>query len=186
MVICHSAPDSESSLRRKPHCEQIKAKIPADYPAQETEMKICGVELTGSDAVVCLLNLHEQQYTLPECRVRKLSLPKDHTREDLQKFQFAFNKLMHDYSVDRVAIKERMTKGKFAGSAASFKMESAIQLIEALDVVVLSPASIKSLLSENPRPVSFPETGLKGFQEAAFITAFAAHSLKKMKWPVIG
>ena len=37
-------------------------------------MKICGVELTGSDAVVCLLNLEQGQFNLPDCRVRKLGL----------------------------------------------------------------------------------------------------------------
>ncbi|HIG79221.1 MAG TPA: DUF3010 family protein, partial [Cycloclasticus sp.] len=45
-------------------------------------MKICGVELTGNDAVICLLQLDNQQFNLPDCRVRKITLPKDHTRED--------------------------------------------------------------------------------------------------------
>ncbi|KMQ76006.1 Protein of unknown function (DUF3010) [Marinobacter subterrani] len=38
-------------------------------------MIVCGVELTGSDAVVCLLNMDRGQFNLPECKVRKLSLP---------------------------------------------------------------------------------------------------------------
>jgi hypothetical protein len=140
-------------------------------------MIICGVELSANDAVICLLDLDKKQFNLPDCRVRKLSLPKDHTREDLQKFQFAFAKLMTDYRVDKVAIKERMTKGKFAGGAISFKLESAIQLIENIDVDLLSSAQIKSALSDNPLPVSFSDTGLKVFQEAAFKTAYAAHRL---------
>jgi len=140
-------------------------------------MIICGVELSANDAVVCLLQLESKQFNLPDCRVRKLSLPKEHTREDLQKFQFAFAKLMSDYRVERVAVKERMTKGKFAGGAISFKLQSAIQLIENIDVDLLSSAQIKSALSDNPLPVSFSDTGLKVFQEAAFKTAYAAHRL---------
>ena len=140
-------------------------------------MIISGVELSANDAVVCLLQLESKQFNLPDCRVRKLSLPKEHTREDLQKFQFAFAKLMSDYRVERVAVKERMTKGKFAGGAISFKLESAIQLIENIDVDLLSSAQIKSALSDNPLPVSFSDTGLKVFQEAAFKTAYAAHRL---------
>ena len=54
---------------------------------------------------------------------------KGHTAEDLRQFQFEFAKLMSDYSVDKVVIRERMPKGKFAGGAISFKLESAIQLI---------------------------------------------------------
>lgn len=141
-------------------------------------MIICGVELSANDAVICLLDLDKKQFNLPDCRVRKLSLPKEHTREELQKFQFAFAKLMSDYRVDNVAIKERMTKGKFAGGAISFKLESAIQLIADIDVVMLSSTQVKSALSENPLPVSFSDTGLKVFQETAFKVAYAAHWLK--------
>lgn len=140
-------------------------------------MKICGIELSGNDAVVCLLTLEDKQFTLPDCRVRKLSLPKEHSREDLQKFQFAFTKLMHDYQVTHVAIKERMHKGKFAGGAISFKLEAAIQLIPDIEVTILSPAKIKAALSGNRLTIPFDETGLKGFQEAAFTTAYAAHLL---------
>jgi len=140
-------------------------------------MIICGVELTGSDAVVCLLKLDQGQFTLPECRVRKITLKKHHTREDLLQFQAVFAKLMADYSVNAVAIRERMPKGKFAGGAISFKMEAAIQLIPdtALDVTLLTPSLIKSTLATHPLPINFADTGLKAFQEAAFVVAYAAH-----------
>jgi|TARA_R110000822_G_scaffold187752_3_gene326491 hypothetical protein len=141
-------------------------------------MRICGVELTSNDAVVCLLHLENKQFTLPDFRVRKLTLPKEHTREDLQQFQFAFAKLMGDYGVNKVAIRERMTKGKFAGGAISFKLEAAIQLLSDIDVATLSPTQIKSALSENPLPISISDAGLKVFQEAAFTVAYAAHMLK--------
>ncbi len=141
-------------------------------------MRICGVNLTGNDADICLLFLENQQFTIPDCRVRKLTLPKDHSREDLQKFQFAFAKLMEDYKVTKVAISERMRNGKFAGSAISFKLESAIQLIADMDVVVLPPTQIKSTLKENYMPISFKDTELKKFQESALTVAYAAHMIK--------
>ncbi|WP_286220569.1 DUF3010 family protein [Marinobacter apostichopi] len=143
-------------------------------------MIICGVELSGSDAVVCLLNLDQGQFSLPECKVRKLTLKKNHTRADLQEFQASFAKLLSDYNVQKVAIKERMPKGKFAGGAISFKLEATIQLISEVDVEVtlLSPAQIKSTLAANPLPITFSETGLKVFQESAFVVAFAAHMAK--------
>lgn len=140
-------------------------------------MRICGVDLVGNEAVICLLELKGQQFILPECRVRKLALPKEHSREDLQQFQFAFAKLMTDYKVSTVAIRERQTKGKFAGGAVSFKMEAAIQLISALDVLVLSAVTSKAILKENRLPLLFSETGLKGFQEAAFTVSYVAHRL---------
>lgn len=143
-------------------------------------MIVCGVELTGSDAVVCLLNLDQGQFSLPECKVRKVSLKKNHTREDLQQFQTDFTALMTEYGVSKVMIKERMPKGKFAGGAISFKMEATIQLISdpGLDVVLLTPALIKSTLAAKPLPVDFSETGLKAFQETAFVVAYVGHMVK--------
>jgi len=140
-------------------------------------MRICGVELTANDAVISLIELEGEHFTILDCRARKLSLPKEHTREDLQQFQFAFAKLMSDYRINKVAIKERLTKGKFAGGAVSFKLESAIQLIADLDVMTFSATQIKAVLSENPLPIAFSDTELKGFQETAFIAAYVAHMM---------
>lgn len=137
-------------------------------------MKICGVELTANDAVICLLALNNQQFNIPDCRVRKITLPKEHDAADLQKFQATFAKLLADYGVDKVAIKGRLTKGKFAGGALSFKMEAAIQLIADAQVEVLTTSQVKTALSDNPMPIPFANTGLKGFQQGAFTVAYAA------------
>ena len=140
-------------------------------------MVICGVELTGNDGVVCFLGLDRGQFSLPESKVRKLSLNKSHTGEDLKQFQSAFANLMAEHGVSRVVIKERMQKGKFAGGAVSFKLEATIQLLSGsdLEVTLVSPATIKSTLAANPLPVSFAETGLKAFQETAFTVAYVGH-----------
>ena len=140
-------------------------------------MRICGVELTANDAVICLLHLDRGQFNVLDCRVRKVQLKKGHTRQDLQEFQFAFAKLMADYKVDKVVIRERMPKGKFAGGAIGFKLEATIQLITELDVEVITPTRIKAALAETPIPIPFSKTGLKVFQEAAFTVAYAAHIL---------
>jgi len=140
-------------------------------------MRICGVDLVGNDAVICLLFLDKQQFSLPECRVRKLTLPKDHSRGDLQYFEESFAKLMSDYKVDKVAIRERAAKGKFAGSAISFKLEAVIQLISEIEVEILSPSQIKTAQKESQLPIAFEDTGLKVFQKDAFTVAYASHML---------
>jgi hypothetical protein len=140
-------------------------------------MIFCGVDLTGNDAVICLLEQDKGHFNLPDCRVRKLTLTKGHSVDDLRKFQFEFKKLMRDYNVDKVVIRERMPKGKFAGGAISFKLEATVQLISDLNVIILSPTQIKTALSENPLPVKFSDTGLKIFQEVAFKAAYAAFKI---------
>lgn len=136
-------------------------------------MRICGVELKANDAIVCLMELADGLYSLPDCRVRKLSISDSSNREQLSKFQFDFIKLMHDYKVDHVVIRERMTKGKFAGGATSFKLEAAIQLAKDFDVTLLSASAAKEALKDSKVILNFKDTGLKQFQELAFMTAFS-------------
>ena len=66
------------------------------------------------------------------------------------------------------------TKMKATSWPASFKMEAAIQLITDIELTVtlLPSALIKSTLAANPLPIAFAETGLKAFQEAAFVCAY--------------
>jgi hypothetical protein len=136
-------------------------------------MKTCGIELKGNEAIICLMTLDNGLYTLNDCRVKKLAIADATSQEQIQKFQFDFAKLMADYQIDSVVVKERLTRGKFAGGAVSFKLEATIQLIEALNVTLLSSAKIKEIIKNSHTTLNFKETGLKQFQEQAFMTAFA-------------
>lgn len=136
-------------------------------------MKVCGVELKGNEAIISLISFEAGLYTLLDCRVRKIALANAKSSEDIKKFQFDFAKLMQDYQIGQVVIKERLTKGKFAGGAVSFKLEAAIQLIPNLDVALITNSYIKESLKNNSLAYSFKETGLKQFQEQAFNSALA-------------
>ena len=135
-------------------------------------MRTCGVEITGSDVLLCILTKDNDVFDIRDVRQTRFTLGNGNDTEVMRKFQFDFKKLMEDYQIDSVAIKERQAKGKFAGSAKGFKMETAIQLIERLDVQVLSATEIKEQLKRNPVPIDFEDTGPKKFQENAFISAY--------------
>ena len=135
-------------------------------------MKVCGVDLKGNEANVCLLSLIDGLFHVPDCRTRRLTLA-DSSAKGLKSFQSTFAKLVADYKIDAVIIRQRQSKGKFAGGAVGFKLEAAIELIEGLNVIVYSPTDIKESLRRNPIAVPFAETGLKQFQEPAFTSAYA-------------
>ncbi|WP_339771804.1 DUF3010 family protein [uncultured Paraglaciecola sp.] len=136
-------------------------------------MKVCGVEINSNDVNVCLLSLAEEVFQLPDFRSRRLTLTDINSAKDLRYFQQTFAKLMADYSVDKVVIRQRPMKGKFAGGAVGFKLEAAIELIADLDVTIMSPTDIKESLKRNPVHIPYGDTGLKIYQEVAFNTAFA-------------
>lgn len=143
-------------------------------------MRICGVELTGNDAVISLLTVDNEMFNLPECRVRRVSCKNPDFANDLQYFQKTFVQLMKDYQIDTVVIKERMKKGKFAGGANGFKLEAVLQMASSddLKVVLMSASDQKVHLKHYPLPISFAETGLKKFQETAFVAAFSYYASK--------
>jgi len=139
-------------------------------------MRTCGVEITGSDVLLCILSKDNDVFDIRDVRQTRFTLGNGNDTEIMRKFQFDFAKLMQDYQIDSVAIRERQPKGKFAGSAKGFKMETAIQLIEELDVRVFSTTEIKDEIKEqlkrNPIPIAFEDTGLKKYQENAFVNAY--------------
>ncbi|WP_185236314.1 DUF3010 family protein [Teredinibacter franksiae] len=137
-------------------------------------MKVCGIEIKGKEAVICLLSSDNGLFEISDCRVRSLTLKDPDTSEGLLGFQTTLAKLAEDYKVEKIIIKERPKKGKFAGGAEGFKMEAAIQLIDTVQVSLMSASRSKVLLKAKPLPISFSETDLKAFQETAFKTAYAA------------
>lgn len=138
-------------------------------------MKICGVELKGGEAIICLLTYDRGAFTVSECRQRVFAISSSEPTQVIRDFQFAFKKLMEDYAVDEVVIMERHQKGKFAGSATSFKLEAVIQLLD-MPVTIMDSDTSKALLKRNPILVDIDELGLKRFQHPAFKVAYAYHN----------
>jgi len=136
-------------------------------------MKACGVEIKSNEAIICIMSKENNLYDIPHTRVQKISLDNAGDAEQMKKFQFAFAKLMEDYQVTHVQIKGRALKGKFSGGPIGFKIEAAIQLIDALEVEILAGTFIKKELSKSQIDIDFRDTGLKQFQEQAFTTVFA-------------
>jgi hypothetical protein len=136
-------------------------------------MRVCGIELKGNDAVLALLSLDMGLFDIPDFRARKLDIRDAADQQQLKDFQFAMCKLIEDYKIDKLVIRQRPMKGKFAGGGVGFKLEAVLQMIPNIEVVVMTTTEIKEQLKENPVPIDFRETGLKVFQETAFNTAFA-------------
>lgn len=136
-------------------------------------MRVCGIEIKGSEAILCLMSKDQGLFSLPDCRQNRLVLSQDQDAENIRKFQFAMKKLIEDYKIEHLIIKERPQKGKFAGGAVGFKIEAALQLIETCPTTIMSATAQKEQIKRHPLPVDFKATGLKAFQETAYITAYA-------------
>ncbi|RUO22267.1 DUF3010 domain-containing protein [Aliidiomarina iranensis] len=136
-------------------------------------MRVCGIEIKSNEAIICLMEMNDGLVQIPDCRQVRFQLLKDHDAEQVRRFQFTFRKLIEDYKIERLIIKERMQKGKFSGSAVGFKIEAALQLIDSVETHLLANSMQKDIIKRNPIPVDYADTGLKVFQETAFSVAYA-------------
>jgi hypothetical protein len=136
-------------------------------------MRVCGVEIKSNEAIICLMVLDQGLFELPDCRQQRFALLQDKEAESVRKFQFTLQKFLQDYRVEQVVIRERPQKGKFAGGAIGFKIEAALQLIEGIEVQLISGSQVKEQLSRHPLLIDFKATGLKVFQQGAFDIAYA-------------
>lgn len=136
-------------------------------------MKVCGVELKGNEAILCVMSKANGLYDIPSIRVPKIAIKDAGDADHVRDFQFAFKKLVEDYKIEKVVIKGRALKGRFAGGPVGFKLEAAIQLISHLPVEILSGSYIKNTLAKSQVKIDFRDTGLKNLQETAFQTVFS-------------
>ncbi len=131
--------------------------------------KICSVDIQGSEAIFCLLSMDQGLISVHDCRATRMTLNNSETG-NVRHFQKTFKKLMEDYQVGTVIIRERPKKGKFAGGADGFKIETAIQLIDTVRVELVSSQAIKEQLKHTPMVIDVRDAGLKKFQDSAFQT----------------
>ncbi|NUY55858.1 MULTISPECIES: DUF3010 family protein [Salinivibrio] len=136
-------------------------------------MRVCAVDLKGNEANLVLLDSENDLFSVPDCRAKKINVPSPESQESIQHFHRTMSKLVEDYQVEKIVIRERQTKGKFAGSSAGFKMEAVLQLIDGVEAEVLPNNIMKQTLKRHPIDVNLKELGLKQFQEHAFLTACA-------------
>ena len=85
-----------------------------------------------------------------------------------QKLNPSIKTFLRDNNIDKIIIKKRAKRGKFAGGADTFKMEGIIQLNGQCDVNFTSTQAIASY--KNSNAVTIP-TDLLKYQEEAYLSA---------------
>ena len=131
-------------------------------------MRICGIELKGSEAVIVILEGDKTSWSIVDCPAKKLKLEDDENATHIRSFATAFESIVKEHGIDTIAIKKRGKKGNFMGGPVSFKIEGIIQLISPCEVSLVSPVSISNYAKKNP--ASEP-TGLYNYQLTAFDVA---------------
>ena len=125
-------------------------------------MKILGIELKSSTIIAVLLE-DQQIQEFPN----KIELKDSYDSDEVRQLSKKLNDLFTKADIDQVIIKKRMEKGKFAGGAASFKLEGLIQLSTDKPVSFITGTQIKSF--EKKADVDLSQ--VKKYQEQAYLAA---------------
>lgn len=137
-------------------------------------MRVCGVELSGSEARLAVVELDQEggpKYI--DIKTKKVKLSNDKSSEAIKSFKSAIQSFVHENSIQAICIKDRAHKGKFAGGAVSFKLESLIQSIDGCEVNFVSPQALASFDKKNyaGAPNGMPVYLKPAFSSAAFFLA---------------
>jgi hypothetical protein len=127
-------------------------------------MKTCGIVLKGNEAIIVCLVGDASRYHLIASDTKKIPLMDAYDQKEVQIFQQKILDFLSLHGIDQVAIKERATKGKFAGGSVSFKMEALIQNCP-VPVSIVHGLTIKAKL-KTMQPL--PEMKLNTYQKDAF------------------
>jgi hypothetical protein len=134
-------------------------------------MKVCGIEIKGSEAIIAVATLDGQALNHAALATKKIALEDDEDAASVKVFAAQVASFVRENSIDRIVIKKRSKKGEFAGGPTTFKIEGIFQLLENCEVTLLSPQTINAQAKKHD--FELPGT-LNKYQHEAYKAACSA------------
>ena len=131
-------------------------------------MTLCGIEIKGSEAIIAVASLDNQALTPVALATKKIALDDDDEAANVKAFAAQVKAFVQANAITRIAIKKRSKKGEFAGGPTTFKIEGVFQLLEGVEVTLLSPQTINAQYKKHT--FDLPAT-LNKYQHEAYKTA---------------
>jgi len=131
-------------------------------------MRICGVEIKGTEAIVAVVDVEGGQFNSVDVEPKKIALQNDEDPNFVKSFFETFAAFARDNQVERIVIKKRSKKGEYTGGVLTFKIEGLIQLIDSCPVDLIAPQTITAV--QKKKSYELPGN-LNKYQEQAYLAA---------------
>ncbi|MEP1355389.1 MAG: DUF3010 family protein [Tateyamaria sp.] len=106
-------------------------------------MVACGCEISAKEVRLAVVHLNDDgKVEMRRPKTTRIELEDDTSEDDLRSFLAALHDFAHENEIDTFSIKTRAKKGRMAGGAVSFKIETLIQLVEGCHTRFVSPVAL--------------------------------------------
>ncbi|QBF28924.1 DUF3010 family protein [Pseudomonas tructae] len=133
-------------------------------------MKICGIEIKGSEALLAVATLDGASSVHLALPLKKLGLDDDEQADNVKAFANQARQFVAEHGISHLAIKKRSKKGDFAGGPTTFKIEGVLQLLDNCTVELVSPQTVSAQAKKHN--LELPAS-LNKYQHEAYKTACA-------------
>ncbi|MGH8383601.1 DUF3010 family protein [Pseudomonas sp.] len=133
-------------------------------------MKICGIEIKGSEALLAVATLDGASPVHVALATKKIALEDDEQADNVKAFASQARQFIAEHGISHLAIKKRSKKGDFAGGPTTFKIEGVLQLLDNCEVELVSPQTVSAQAKKHN--IELPAS-LNKYQHEAFKSACA-------------
>jgi hypothetical protein len=161
------SPPSRGNLRWK--------SVNVDFHMKEEHMRVCGCEISAQEVRLSVVYLDEDgNVEMLRLKTTRVELADDTSEADLRSFLAALQAFSRENEIETFVIKTRAKKGRMAGGAVSFKIETLIQLVEGCHTRFVSPVALSHFAKKEVK--EYPEK-LPVYLKNAFLAG--AYALTK-------
>ncbi|MCK0104501.1 DUF3010 family protein [Pseudohalocynthiibacter sp. F2068] len=135
-------------------------------------MRVCGCEISAQEVRLAVVHLNDEgNVEMLRLKTTRIELEDDTSEADLRLFLAALHEFSRENQIDTFAVKTRAKKGRMAGGAVSFKIETLIQLVEGCDTRFVSPVALSHFAKREVE--IYPEKLLVYLKNAFLAGAYA-------------
>ncbi len=138
-------------------------------------MRVCGCEISAQEVRLAVVDLDDEgKVEMLRPKTTRIELEDDTSEADLRSFMAKLDEFARENEVGTFAIKTRAKKGRMAGGAVSFKIETLIQLTEECHTRFVNPVALSNFAKKEVK--EYPEK-LPVYLKNAFLSG--AYTLAK-------
>ena len=138
----------------------------------EKHMRVCGCEISAKEVRLAVVYLDDDgSIEMLRLNTTRMELEDDTSESDLRSFLAALQEFARENEINTFSIKTRAKKGRMAGGAVSFKIETLIQLVEGCHTRFVSPVALSHFAKKEVEayPGKLPVYMKNAFLSGAFV-----------------